>query len=149
MLKPGGSFGATTFHSDNSSMFWIPDFVTSFASFPFDAPFPDHVPMQTHKCGVWTDPTWVEAHLRDQGVEDVRVQTNLGSYFVHNADEFVSTFGMMISLMMNTHWTEETRKRHPLSVVKELMKKHLMEKYQGQGWTVSWKSISMTGRAPT
>lgn len=144
ILKPGGIFGATTFHSDNK--FWIPDMRTAFASFPFDAHFPEVVKMQMHSDGDWTDPTWIEEHLRDQGFADVQVKLNPGTYHLRDADEFVMTFGTMIGWLTNTWWDEETRKAHPAEEVKALLKSHLEEKYQGKGCDINYLVICMTGR---
>lgn len=145
ILKSGGTFGATTFHEDNGTKFWIPDFQSAFASFPFDAPLPEKLPMQMHTSGKWTDADWVEGHLRDLGLMDVHVKVHHGSYRLESAAEFVSTFGMMLPWVVNTHWSEETRAAHPLDEVKELMLRHLEAKHRGEGWEVDWLMIGMTG----
>ncbi|KAF7555784.1 hypothetical protein G7Z17_g1907 [Cylindrodendrum hubeiense] len=144
ILKPGGIFGATTFHSDNT--FWIPDMRSAFASFPFKAHFPEEVKMQMHSDGDWTDPAWIEENLRTQGFVDVQVKLNRGTYHLRDADEYITTFGTMIGWLTNTWWDEETRKAHPSEEVKKLMKSHLEEKYEGKGWDINYLVICMTGR---
>ncbi|KAJ3524948.1 hypothetical protein NM208_g11850 [Fusarium decemcellulare] len=144
ILKPGGIFGATTFHKSN--IFWHPDVKTAFASFPFEAPFLKEVKMQMHDQGDWTTPEWIEEHLKKQGFTDVKVTTNPGRYFIKNAEEFIITFGMMVNWLMNSLWSEELRKEHPWEEVKELIRKHLEEKYKGKGWEIEWKVICSTGR---
>ncbi|KAF7560930.1 hypothetical protein G7046_g3211 [Stylonectria norvegica] len=144
ILKPNGMFGATTFHANNT--FWIPDVRSAFASFPFPAPFPAQVRMQMHDQGDWTDPEWIATHLRELGLADVEVTVNPGTYRIKNADEFLNSFGMMFAWMMNTWWDEETRKEHPPEEVRELVGKHLVEKYGGEGWDVNWEVICATGR---
>ncbi|KAH7143800.1 S-adenosyl-L-methionine-dependent methyltransferase [Dactylonectria macrodidyma] len=144
ILKPGGIFGATTFHNKNT--FWIPDMRAAFASFPFDAHFPDEVKMQMHSDGDWTDPAWIEDHLRSEGFSDVQVKLNPGTYHLRDADEYVTTFGAMMGWFMNTWWSEETRKAHPLEEVQRLLKSHLEEKYEGKGWDINYLVICMTGK---
>ncbi|KAM0435913.1 hypothetical protein ACHAPT_002805 [Fusarium lateritium] len=144
ILKPGGIFGATTFH--NSNVFWQPDMRSAFESFPFEAPFLKEVKMQMHSQGDWANPEWIEGHLKDQGFVDVEVTSNLGRYHIKNAEEFVLSFGMMIAWLMNAAWSEETRREHPVEEVRELLRKHLEEKYGGKGWDLEWNVICMTGR---
>ncbi|KAJ0340546.1 hypothetical protein KNSL1_011500 [Colletotrichum chrysophilum] len=142
LLKPGGILGATTFHRNN--IFWAPDMRSAFASFPFTAPFPDEVPMQLHAQGVWTDPVWIEEHLRSQGFQDVVVKVVARKHHVNNAQDFVATFGVMLGWFMASWWDEETRTAHPVSEVRGLVEKHLEEKYNGDGWDVEWTLIVST-----
>ncbi|WAO92705.1 Hypothetical protein NCS54_01022300 [Fusarium falciforme] len=144
ILKPGGIFGATTFHKSN--VFWQPDMRSAFESFPFEAPFLKEVKMQMHNQGDWTDPQWIEKHLKSQGFVDVQVTTNPGRYHIKNAEEYVLSFGMMLAWLMNAAWSEETRRQHPVEEVRELLRKHLEEKYEGKGWDVEWKVICTTGK---
>jgi hypothetical protein len=145
ILQNGGVFGATTFPQSNGTKFWIPDIRDAFASMPFDAPFPDVMPMQIHDSGKWYDPSWVEQHLLDSGFADVRVAMSTGRYHVESAAQFVSFFGLMIPFIVNTWWSEEQRAEHPVDEVKLAVEKHLAEKHGGKGWDVEWDVISMTG----
>ncbi|KAF4483881.1 Methyltransferase tpcH [Colletotrichum fructicola Nara gc5] len=142
LLKPGGILGATTFHRNN--IFWVPDMRSAFASFPFTAPFPEEVPMQLHAQGVWTDPMWIEEYLRSQGFQDVVVKVVARKHHVKNAQDFVATFGVMLRWFLASWWDEETRTAHPVSEVRELVEKHLEEKYNGDGWDVEWTLIVST-----
>ncbi|KAM0403577.1 hypothetical protein ACHAQC_001193 [Fusarium culmorum] len=144
ILKPGGIFGATTFHKENS--FWVPDIRSAFASFPFEAPMPDVMPMQVHGQGEWTNPAWIESHLKEQGFQDVQVTVDHDKYFLRSAEEYMLQCGMMLGWVMNTWWSEEVRREHPLDEVKELLRRHLEEKYDGKGWYIEFKVICMTGR---
>ncbi|KAH6890630.1 S-adenosyl-L-methionine-dependent methyltransferase [Thelonectria olida] len=144
ILKPGGMFGATTFHKDNT--FWIPDLRSAFAALPFPAPFPETVEMQRHSDGDWTDDAWIETHLREQGFADVNVTLNREKYYIKDAEEFLVTFSTMVAWLMNASWDEETRKAHPKEEVEGLLKKHLEEKYEGKGWDVEYALICMSGR---
>ncbi|KAF4974794.1 hypothetical protein FZEAL_8348 [Fusarium zealandicum] len=123
ILKSGGIFGATTFHKANT--FWIPDMRSAFKSFPFEAPFPNEVKMQMHDQGDWTTPEWIEEHLKEQGFADVQVKNDSRSYCMKSAEEYVMTFGIMLSWLMNTWWSEETRREHSVEEVRELIRKHL------------------------
>ncbi|KAF5020371.1 hypothetical protein F66182_7599 [Fusarium sp. NRRL 66182] len=145
ILKPGGVFGATTFHKENT--FWCPDVRSAFASFPFEAPFPEEgVKMQMHDQGDWTSPEWVEEHLKEQGFQDVRVTVHDGKYDIKSAEEFVLLFGLMLGWLLNTWWSEEVRRQHSMEEVRELLKRHLEDKYGGKGWEISFKVICMSGR---
>lgn len=101
--------------------------------------------MQMHDSGKWTEPEWIEQHLRDEGFEDVRVAVNPGRYHVESAEEFVNFFGMMVPFVVNTWWSEDLRKEHPVEEVKKAMEEVLGKKYGGKGWDVEWEVISMTG----
>ncbi|RGP60238.1 coq5 family [Fusarium longipes] len=144
ILKSGGIFGATTFDKDNT--FWVPDMRTAFASFPFEAPLPDVMPMQMHDKGDWASPSWIEEHLKEQGFQDVQVTVDHDKYFIRSAEEYVLQCGMMLGWLMNTWWSEEVRREHPIEEVKELLRRHLEEKYDGKGWEIEIKVICMTGR---
>ncbi|EXV06606.1 ubiE/COQ5 methyltransferase family protein [Metarhizium robertsii] len=145
ILKDGGVFGATTFPRGNGSKFWIPDMRAAFASLPFDAPFPEELPMQTHDSGRWYDCEWIRRHLEEEGFGDVQVTVTSGRYHVENAAEFVQFFGMMIPFIMNTWWSEELRREHPVDVVRKGVEEFVESKYEGKGWDVEWEIISMTG----
>ncbi|QLI67743.1 Glandicoline B O-methyltransferase roqN [Metarhizium brunneum] len=145
ILKDGGVFGATTFPRGNGSKFWIPDMRAAFASLPFDAPFPEELPMQTHDSGRWYDCEWIRRHLEEEGFGDVQVTVTSGRYHVENAAEFVRFFGMMIPFIMNTWWSEELRREHPVDVVRKGVEEFVESRYEGKGWDVEWEIISTTG----
>jgi hypothetical protein len=144
VLKNGGVFGATTFPQANFK-FWASDTRAAFASFDFDAPFPDEMPTQTHDSGKWYDPQWVEQHLKEEGFEDVQVTVDPGRYHVESAKQFVEFFGLMLPYIVNNWWTEEQRKEHPVEEVKGLIEAYLAQKYEGKGWDIEWEVIVMTG----
>ena len=102
--------------------------------------------MQIHDQGDWTSPTWIENHLNEQGFQDIKVTVDHDKYFLKSAEDYVLQFGMMLGWLMNTYWSEEVRKEHDVAEVKELVRKHLQEKYQGKGWEIEIKVICMTGR---
>ena len=56
---------------------WQPDIRAAFASFPFDAPFPDPFPTQMHKQGEWSNPEWIATHMEEFGFENVEVKVVL------------------------------------------------------------------------
>lgn len=144
MLKPGGVFGTSTPHRDGK--FWMSDLRSAFASFPFEAPIPEAVPMQLHNEGDWTSIEWIEAHLAALGFSDVKVQAATGKHHVKSADDFVATFGTTLSWFLSMWWDEDMRAAHPVEEIKELTKRHLAEKYQGRPWDLEWMLIYSTGR---
>ncbi len=145
VLQPGGVFGATTFTKDNGNSFWIKDTTAAFAAMPFDAALPEALPMQTHDSGHWTDPVWIESHLKELGLKNVSVEVKPGSYHIENADEFIRCISMMFGFLMKSFWSEETREAHSVEEVKGLVRRFLEEKYEGKGWDIYWKVIYMTG----
>ncbi|KAK1244479.1 hypothetical protein MKX07_003278 [Trichoderma sp. CBMAI-0711] len=148
MLKPGGIFGASTWSKASANMFWIADMRTALQSLPFDAPLPDPFPMQLHTSGHWDDAAWVEKHLvEDLGLTNVSVREPAGEYKFASADEFMAAFQMMLPWIMKTFWSDEVREKHSVEEVKELVKKHLEDKYGGKGWTIKWRVITMTATA--
>lgn len=102
--------------------------------------------MQQHADGHWTDPAWIEQYLRGQGFADVKVTLNAGTYRIKDADEFMRSFGTMLAWVTRTWWSEDTVEAHPLVEVRELMERHLEEKYGGKGWDIHHSVICMTGR---
>ncbi|EXM04814.1 S-adenosyl-L-methionine-dependent methyltransferase [Fusarium oxysporum II5] len=144
ILKSGGIFGATTFHKDNT--FWIPDIRTAFASFPFEAKLPEVMKMQMHDQGDWANPAWIEEHLKKEGFQDVKVTAHNDSYTIESAEDYILQFGMMLGWLIKTWWSEEVQREHSLEEVKELLRRHLVEKYEGKGWDIEFKVICMTGR---
>lgn len=146
VLKPGGVFGATTFPTHKENKFWFADVQTAFSAMPFDAPFPDAMPVQMHESGTWYEPAWVATHLRSLGLQDVQVAVHSDSYYISGADEFVDMFGMMLGALTGMFWSEEQVAAHPAEEIKTLMHKHLVEKYNGHGWEVKWDVLYMTGR---
>lgn len=145
LLKPGGRFGASTWPKSNGNMFWIPDMRDAIQSLPFDAPIPDPMPMQLHKSGHWDDAAWINGHLKELGLANVSVKENLGTYKVENAADFIKCFGMMLPWVMNTFWSEEVRRAHSVEQVREMLRQHLEKKYNGEGWSIEWLVITMTG----
>ncbi|KEY68599.1 hypothetical protein S7711_05781 [Stachybotrys chartarum IBT 7711] len=145
ILKPGGIFGATTPVNDPSHSMWQPDLSSAFASFPFEAPFPNPCPAQLHDQGHWSDASWVELHLKEQGFQNVMVTVIRGKFHVEGAEDFMGIFGGMLMWLMNGWWSEELRAEHPVDEVKELTQKYLEEKHGGKGWDLGWSIMYATG----
>lgn len=104
--------------------------------------------MQMHRSGHWDDAAWVEKHLAELGLTNVTVREIPGTYRFANAEEFVTSFSMMLPWVRNTFWSEEVRNAHPVEEVMELLKQHFEAKYNGQGWSIDWLVIYMTGSVP-
>ncbi|CCF47354.1 hypothetical protein CH063_04131 [Colletotrichum higginsianum] len=147
ILKPGGMLGATLPHPNG--VFWTADMRSAFRSFPFPAPFPDTLPTQMHDQGHWSDQDWVINHLEEQGFKDVKVKAAIGTYYVKSAEHYVSTFGIMLGWFLTQWWDKETTEAHPVNEVRELIKKHLKEKYKGEGWEMEWMLLCVTGSIPS
>ncbi|OAA58343.1 UbiE/COQ5 methyltransferase [Cordyceps fumosorosea ARSEF 2679] len=147
VLKPGGVFGATTFPTHKENKFWFADVQTAFAAMPFDAPFPETMPMQMHDSGRWYEPSWVATHLAGLGLRDVNVAVQSDSYYIESADQFIEMFGMMLGYVTKMFWSEEQVAARPPEEVRELVRGHLVDKYEGGGWEVKWDVLYMTGRA--
>lgn len=118
----------------------------AFAVLPFHAPFPDAVEMQRHPDGDWTDPSWIETHLWEQGFKDVKVALIEGTYRISGVEEFIQSFWMMMVWMMNAYWDEETRAAHPPEEVEGLVRRSLEERNGGEGWDIQYALICMTGK---
>ena len=131
---------------DQNGSFWEADVRSSFASFPFPAPIPDHLPKQLHSQGNWTETHWIKQHLEAEGFTNVKVTIGRRNHHVENAGDFIETFGPMLSWFVTQWWDEETRKAHPAAEVLELTKKHLTEKHHGQGWDMEWSLIYATAQ---
>ncbi|KAL0936041.1 uncharacterized protein CTRU02_208256 [Colletotrichum truncatum] len=147
ILKPGGMLGATLPHPDG--VFWTADMRSAFRSFPFSAPFPEKLPTQMHDQGNWSDQEWVISHLQDQGFENVNMKTATGKYYVKSAEHYSNTFGIMLGWFLTQWWDKETREAHPVEEVRELIKKHLREKYQGEGWEIEWMLLCVASSTPS
>lgn len=147
VLKPGGIFGATTFPKESKShTFWLPDMRAAFKAMPFEAPFPDEMPMQLHNSGVWTDPAWIKTHLTELGLKDVTSEIKRGSYQFKDAEEYVHVCAPMLPFLMSKAWSETQREEHSLEEVKELVLEFLKKKYDGKGWGIEWDVIYSSGR---
>lgn len=104
--------------------------------------------MQTTKWGDWADSNWIKQTLQDRGLEDVKVDVLSHLQPIAGADEFLTNFGSMIEWVVNSNWSEELRKEHPLDEVKKLMREYLVKKRGDKGWDIVWTSIIASGRKP-
>lgn len=149
ILRPGGVIGFTTFQEGSAHEFWRADLKTAFASFPFEAPFPDKLPMQMHSSGNWADRQAVESHLGTvyaDTLTDVEVKNVVGRYTLNGPEEWVVAFGSMLTWITSAFWSEETRAAHPVEEVQGLILEHLREKHGGKPWEVSWELVVATAR---
>lgn len=101
--------------------------------------------MQMHTSGKWYEPDWVEAHLQELGLRDVRVVVAPGRCRIDSGQQFVDFFGSMMAVVTKTWWSEQLLAEHPLEQVKDLVRAFLDDKYGGP-WHVSWHIICMAGR---
>lgn len=99
-----------------------------------------------HDQGSWTDPEWIDNHLKAQGFSDVEVTTLRRVHRVQSAEDFVATFGPMIAYFLTKWWDEDMLRAHPAPEVTELIREHLAEKHGGQGWDLEWHIVYSTCR---
>ena len=118
----------------------------AFKALPFEAPI--DLPLQTTTWGDWPDVNWIRKTLEGKGLQDVKV--NVYAFLSHcdSADYFITVFGLMMDVFLNTSWTEELRKAHPKEEVLRLVKEHLEKKYGDEGWEFSWVAAVASGRVP-
>ncbi len=140
VLKPGGQLAFTTWTQTPG---WADDVQKAFESFPFEAPF--SATLQTTKWGDWADVNWVRRALEDRGLQDVKVDVFAHLSHVDGAAQFLDHYTMMINWVLNTCWSEELRKEHPVDEVLGLVREYLEGKYEGNGWDVTWVSLIASG----
>ena len=146
ILKPGGKLGLTTWHKDSTA--WAPDMKSSFAALPFDAPFPDPVPMAPNGLAQWTEEAGIRKALADGGFANVRVETVRFAMRVESAEEFVRMFDTMRQWILKMCCSEENQKKAEAVDLDGLMVKHLREKHDGKGWEINWTFIVATCEKP-
>jgi hypothetical protein len=146
ILLPGGHFGFTVWHKENAA--WAADMRTAFDSLPFEAPLPDPVPMAIHGKLEWTDPEGVRKELVDHGFVNVKVEVTEQIVRVKDAEDYLKSFGMMKTWMVNTHWSEESKEKGK-DMLDDHILSHLKEKYNGEGWDMTWKAIIATCQKPS
>ena len=146
VLKPGGKLGFTVWHQESTS--WVPDMRSCFAALPFEAPFPDPMPMAPHGFPHWTEEEGIQRELRDHGYTDIRTEKIRFTTHVDSAEQFVNTFDMPAQWIARSYWSEESLKKAE-GLLKEYMLKHLEEKHGGQGWDLEWTFVVATCEKPT
>lgn len=104
--------------------------------------------MQTTGWGNWSSVNWTRTTLEDLGLEDVKVDVMAHLQHIRDAADFVACFERMMSMVMNSNWSEELRREHGIDEVKTLVRMYLEEKYRGKGWDVTWTSIIASARVP-
>lgn len=123
------------------------DLRAAFASFPFDAPFPDPFPAQLHGVGRWADANWVARNLADEhGLDDVRVELHARLARYQSGAEFARLFSPFLPIILGGWWPEETRRAHPLDEVLRLVAAFLDEKYEGRPWYSEYYALVASGR---
>ncbi|KAK4139636.1 methyltransferase [Dichotomopilus funicola] len=143
ILKPGGVLGLTTVHRDVA---WLPEFREAFKSFPFEAPL--EMGLQTTTWGNWSDVNWIQKTLEEKGLEEVNVEVFAWLNRMDSVDYFLTSYGMILDIVMDSCWSKELRKQHPREEVHGLVKAFLEKKYGDKGWNASWIGVVATGRVP-
>ncbi|KAF5685098.1 s-adenosyl-L-methionine-dependent methyltransferase [Fusarium denticulatum] len=148
ILQPGGLLAFSVPHADNGhDGGWVPDLRSSLESLPFQTSFPDPMPVALHGKPEWVEPQGIEAELASHGFVDIKVETVDLIHPVANAEGFVTSFGMMIKWVINTHWTVEQKEQYEDGFNKTLVE-HLQIKHGGKGWDLKSTVILVTARTP-
>ncbi|KAI3316665.1 S-adenosyl-L-methionine-dependent methyltransferase [Xylariaceae sp. AK1471] len=145
VLQPGGIVAFTVWHKDNSG--WVPDMRSSFETLPFEAPLPNPMPMAPNGKSEFVDPGLISEQLENYGFLDVKVQTVEHVMRVESAEDYLCSFGMMRDWMVKAYWSEESKEKAS-GVLDDHIVRHLTEKYNGQGWCLTWTLIIATCRKP-
>ncbi|KAI1373994.1 S-adenosyl-L-methionine-dependent methyltransferase [Hypoxylon crocopeplum] len=146
VLKPGGVFAFNVWHKDNQG--WSPDMRSCFDALPFDAPMPNPVPMAIHGKLQWTDLEGIEKELKTHGFENIQVKMAPHVVRVHSAEDYLKSYRMMKDWMVNTYWSEDSKQKAK-DTLDEHIVKHLKDKYNGEGWDLSWTVILATCQKPS
>lgn len=152
LLKPGGTFAVTTWHSQSGA--WVCDVRDAFNSLPSRLLPPDynfHMPMQLTNDGHWDNVDWLRGALIDQGLVDVQVDVLATLTPMKSPEHFMKTSGMMIEYAGKlTLGLDLEADRGKVEEIKDFVRKHLVEKYGEDGkWTLTWVSIIASGRKPS
>lgn len=152
LLQPGGALALTTWHSQNGA--WVGDVREAFDSLPPRLLPPDyafHMPMQLSDDGHWDNVDWLRGALTNQGLVDVQVDVLATMTTIKSPEHFMRTSALMIEYAGKlTLGLDLETDRGKVEEVKELVKKHLVDKYGADGkWTLTWVSIIASGRKPS
>ncbi|KAI7782822.1 Aklanonic acid methyltransferase DnrC [Diaporthe eres] len=152
LIQPGGAFAVTTWHSQNGA--WVCDVREAFDSLPSRLLPPDynfHMPMQLTDDGHWDNVDWLRGALTDQGLVDVQVDVLATLTPIKSPQHFMKTNAMMIEYAGKlTLGLDLKTDGDKVEETKELVEKHLVEKYGKDGeWTLTWVSIIASGRKPS
>ncbi|OTB09917.1 hypothetical protein K445DRAFT_323511 [Daldinia sp. EC12] len=145
ILKPGGVLAFTTWHKDTQG--WGPDMRSCFEALPFDAPMPNPVPMAINGKFQWADPVGVEEELKIHGFVNIQVKTVPHLVRVNSAEDYLQSYRMMKDWMVNTYWSEDSKQKAK-DMLDEHIVNHLQEKYNGEGWDLSWTVVLATCQKP-
>ncbi|KAI1463073.1 S-adenosyl-L-methionine-dependent methyltransferase [Daldinia caldariorum] len=146
ILKPGGVLAFSTWHKDSEGPF--SDLRSSFEALPFDAPMPNPLPMTPNGKPQWADPEGVEGELRAHGFVNIKVQAVPHLVRVNSAEDFLQMYRTKKEWMVNAYWNEDSKKRAQ-GMLDEHILNHLKEKYNGEGWDVSWTVVLATCVLPS
>ncbi|KJZ77833.1 hypothetical protein HIM_03010 [Hirsutella minnesotensis 3608] len=97
----------------------------------------------------------VEARVADArdtklpGASFTHAAVALGLHLITRPDAvWMAVFGSMLAFLLRTYWDEDTRARHPLDKVRELVRRHLEDKHGGRGWDVEFEVLTVTAVKP-
>lgn len=107
--------------------------------------------MQLTDDGHWDNVDWLRGALADHGLVDVQVDVLATLTPITSPEHFMKTTALMIEyaakLVLGLNIETDRAK---VEEIKELVKRHLVEKYGEDGkWTLTWVSIIASGRKPS
>ncbi|KAL8343820.1 hypothetical protein RB601_004368 [Gaeumannomyces tritici] len=145
LLQPGGVVGLSTPMGAMGGH--MRDLRDAFASFPFDAPFPDPFPTQLHGVGRWDDANWVARNLTDEhGLVGVRAELHAHLARYESGAEYARLFSPFLPVLLDGWWPEDTRRAHPLDEVLGLVAAFMDDKYGGRPWYSEFYALVATGQ---
>lgn len=109
------------------------------------------MPMTLSDDGHWDNVDWVRGALTEQGLLDVQVDVLATLTPIKSPEHFMKTNATMIEYCAKlTLGLDLGTERAKVEEIKELVRKHLVEKYGEDGnWTLTWVSIIASGRKPS
>lgn len=107
--------------------------------------------MQLSDDGHWDNVDWLRGALTDHGLVDVQVDVLATLTHIKSPEHFMKTSATMIEYAGKFNLGLDLgTDRGKVEEIKELVKKHLVEKYGKDGnWTLTWVSIIASGRKPS
>lgn len=110
-----------------------------------------NMPMTLSDDAHWDDVDWVRSALTEQGLLDVQVDVLATLTSIKSPEHFMKQNATMVEYCAKlTLGLDLGTERAKVEEIKELVKKHLVEKHGKDGkWTLTWVSIIASGRKPS
>jgi hypothetical protein len=97
--------------------------------------------------GEWDSVPWIEAQLKDRGLEDINVHSELRKIAVPSS-RFTDITIMMLNMIIKSFWTDKQRQENE-NKVRPAMEKYVTDTYGENGVIeTKWMAIISTARKP-